>query len=86
MVVHGYTSLVAGRPRGLEGPRENTKSRACHIDCVRRFLGACPQINFEILHSLKFVLGASYSKAFFFTLVSLQYETLHSCTRPCIAQ
>ena len=66
MVVHGYTSLVTGPPRGLEGPRTNTKSRAYYIDCVRGFLGACPQKKFEILHSLKSVLGASYSKAFFF--------------------
>ena len=64
MVVHGYTSLATGPPRGLEGPRANTKSRAYYIDCVRGFLGACPQKNFEILHSLKSVLGASDSKAF----------------------
>ena len=60
MVVHGYTSLATGPPRGLEGPRANTKSRAYYIDCVRGFLGACPQKKFEILHSLKSGLGASY--------------------------
>ena len=47
--------MCAGLPRGLGGPRANTKSGAPQNGLCERGMGAPPQ---EILHALKCVLGA----------------------------
>ena len=49
--------IATGLPRGLGRPRENTKSGAHKMDCVRGS-GGTPPGKFEILHVLKCDLGA----------------------------
>ena len=56
-------SLYPGPPRGLGGPRANTKSGAPQNGLCEGGLGGMPLGNFEILHTLKCVLGAP--EAFF---------------------
>ena len=55
--------FLSGLPRGLEGPRANTKSGPHNMDYVRERVWGHGHRNFEILHALKCVLGAP--KAFF---------------------
>ena len=47
-----------GPPRGWEEPTANTNSVAHNIDCGRGSGGTPPE-NFEVLHALNCVLGAS---------------------------
>ena len=50
--------VCAGPPRGLGGPRANTKSGASQNGLCEGGSGGTPPGNFEILHALKCVLGA----------------------------
>ena len=56
---HTKAYSSTGPPRGWEGPRANTKSGAHNYRIVQGGSGGTLPENFEVLHAVKRVLGAS---------------------------
>ena len=55
------SNFVQGHQEDGWGPGANTKSGAHNVDCVREVWGTTPEY-FEVLHALKYALGASEAR------------------------